>query len=46
MKDNILWYFENFNFLDSLTMKEKLERNGVITCNRRRILIGKHDALL
>jgi CRP/FNR family cyclic AMP-dependent transcriptional regulator len=25
MKDNILWYFENFNFLDSLTMKEKME---------------------
>ena len=25
MKDNILWYFENFNFLDSLNMKEKME---------------------
>ncbi|MDE5420069.1 Crp/Fnr family transcriptional regulator [Labilibaculum sp. DW002] len=25
MKDNILWYFENFNFLDSLSMKEKME---------------------
>eukprot|EP01029_Cantina_marsupialis_P030986 TRINITY_DN8682_c0_g3_i1.p1 TRINITY_DN8682_c0_g3~~TRINITY_DN8682_c0_g3_i1.p1 ORF type:complete len:225 (-),score=16.65 TRINITY_DN8682_c0_g3_i1:562-1236(-) len=25
MKDDILWYFENFNFLDSLSMKEKME---------------------
>lgn len=28
MKDNILWYFENFNFLDSLSMKEKMELSG------------------
>lgn len=28
MNENILWYFENFNFLDSLSMKEKMELSG------------------
>ncbi|RUT73605.1 Crp/Fnr family transcriptional regulator [Ancylomarina longa] len=46
MQKNILWYFESFNFLDSLSMKEKMElsdRAKMIEAKKNQIIYLPSD---